>query len=135
MKMNRRISKLIRKVFIMTMSAVMVFETMNCSAIVAEAAEAYFYIKTDGEPTDEKHPSANQFSGSQVGSVTQDIVDQNTDENNKLIRDNWVYDAENGVGQYIENAPSAEAFANDVKLSEEMKASLPDKDVFWYIIK
>ena len=56
MKMNRRVSKLMRKVFIMTMSAVMVFETVNCSAIVAEAAEAYFYIKTDGEPTDEKHP-------------------------------------------------------------------------------
>ena len=32
MKMNRRVSKLMREVFIMTRSAVMVFETVNCSA-------------------------------------------------------------------------------------------------------
>ena len=126
----------------MLMGAALIVETINCSAMVVNAADAWFYIKTDGEKADQEHPSAGLFSG---GIEVKDAIDDEVAAAITRKSDTWIQDGESGTGVEekidISKTPDATDYADDAKLKAAIdngSCIFPDLGaayVDWYVVK
>ena len=140
--MKKRFGRRAKRAISMLMGAALIVETINCSAMVVNAADAWFYIKTDGEKTDQEHPSAGLFSG---GIEVKDAIDDEVAAAITRKSDTWIQDGESGTGVEekidISKAPDATDYADDAKLKAAIangSCIFPDLGavyVDWYVVK
>ena len=140
--MKKRFGRRAKRAISMLMGAALIVETINCSAMVVNAADAWFYIKTDGEKTDQEHPSAGLFSG---GIEVKDAIDDEVAAAITRKSDTWIQDGESGTGVEekidISKAPDATDYADDAKLKAAIDngscifPDLGDAYVDWYVVK
>ena len=129
--MGTKIWRKIRRAFTFAVAIALAGEVINCSAMVAQAADAQFYIRYDGEPTDAAHASTKDYTAGMAGTISDDVVLQN--ENGSLTKGNWYYDA-NGldVNEYGIQGPSASDYSGDANLEG---IDFDNATITWYIIK
>ena len=140
--MKKRFGRRAKRAISMLMGAALIVETINCSAMVVNAADAWFYIKTDGEKTDQEHPSAKLFSD---GIEVKDAIDDEVAAAITRKSDTWIQDGESGTGVEekidISKAPDATDYADDAKLKAAIangSCIFPDLGavyVDWYVVK
>ena len=140
--MKKRFGRRAKRAISMLMGAALIVETINCSAMVVNAADAWFYIKTDGEKTDQEHPSAGLFSG---GIEVKDAIDDEVAAAITRKSDTWIQDGESGTGVEekidISKTPDATDYADDAKLKAAIdngSCIFPDLGaayVDWYVVK
>ena len=72
--MGTKIWRKIRRAFTFAVAIALAGEVINCSAMVAQAADAQFYIRYDGEPTDAAHASPKDYTAGMAGTISDDVV-------------------------------------------------------------
>ena len=131
--MGTKIWRKIRRAFTFAVAIALAGEVINCSAMVAQAADAQFYIRYDGEPTKEEHAATGDYSAGILGTISDDVLVR--DENENLQKSNWYYN-ENGLNldEYGIDSPELSEFSGDFKLQQQ-GVDFENATIAWYIIK